>query len=299
MVSLVALIIWRINALVVLFVFLVYILLDAAFLSSALHKVPQGAWFTLVLSFVLSLIFILWRWGKEQQWTAEAADRISSSDLLAGPTEGSQATDDGQQAPQLTLAPEYGGGSITPAPGIGIFFDKVGGTGDAIPKVLTQFVRKFKTRPRVIVFFHMRPLSQPTVSPDQRFVVTRVTSRLPSCYRMTLRHGYLDDVLTPDLARIIVLELMLYITRGALDLSEGERPPHIREEMATLRSAQEEQMVYLIGKQTMRILHSRGTIFRRLALGAFLWIRENSRTKLEDLDIDPDNLVEVGFVKGI
>jgi len=34
-------------------------------------------------------------------------------------------------------------------------------------------------------------------------------------------------------------------------------------------------------------------------LSAFLWIRENSRTKLADLDIDADQLIEVGFVKEI
>ena len=36
-----------------------------------------------------------------------------------------------------------------------------------------------------------------------------------------------------------------------------------------------------------------------MILETLLWIRENSRTKLADLDIDADNLVEVGFVKHI
>jgi len=40
-------------------------------------------------------------------------------------------------------------------------------------------------------------------------------------------------------------------------------------------------------------------IFRKVLLLAFLWIRENSRAKMADLDIPFDNLVEVGFVKEI
>ncbi|KAK9384330.1 potassium transporter, partial [Lipomyces mesembrius] len=82
MVSLVALIIWRINVLIVLFAFLVFACLDGVYLTSALTKVPQGAWFTLLLAVILSSIFILWRFGKEQQWSAEGEDRFQPSDLV-------------------------------------------------------------------------------------------------------------------------------------------------------------------------------------------------------------------------
>lgn len=310
MVSLVALIIWRIPSLVVLFVFTVFVLLDGVYLSAALNKVPDGAWFALVLSFILSTIFILWRWGKEQQWAAEVKDVLDPSELLTSRTTSrnnslSVSRDISGEGSvfRLRLAPEYGGGSITPAPGLGIFFDKVGGAGDHIPKVFTQFVRKFQTRPQVIVFFHMRSLSQPTVPIDQRFVISRVTSKIPSCYRIVLRHGYMDDILTPDLARIIVTELLTFITRGPLEPNENDLPPDVRQELEALRAAEDAQTVYLMGKQTMRV-HKRegrniGNIVRRLCLEAFLWIRENSRTKLANLDIDPDSLVEVGFVKEI
>ena len=58
-----------------------------------------------------------------------------------------------------------------------------------------------------------------------------------------------------------------------------------------------------MGKQVMRVHQGNGNIIRRLVrvigLETFLWIRENSRTKLADLDIDYNNLVEVGFVKEI
>jgi KUP system potassium uptake protein len=64
MVSLVALIIWRLNPVLVGFCFIVFGAFDGAFLSSALTKVPSGAWFTLVLAGLLSAIFILWRFGK-------------------------------------------------------------------------------------------------------------------------------------------------------------------------------------------------------------------------------------------
>jgi KUP system potassium uptake protein len=38
---------------------------------------------------------------------------------------------------------------------------------------------------------------------------------------------------------------------------------------------------------------------RRGALGVFLWIRENFNGRLANLDIDPESLVGVGFIKEI
>ncbi|KAH7198102.1 potassium transporter-domain-containing protein [Fusarium flagelliforme] len=311
MVSLVALIIWRIQSFIVLLGFLIFILLDGIYLIAALNKVPDGGWFALVLSFILSTFFILWRWGKEQQWEAEQRDMVDPSEFIVSSRSTSRnnsiargITGDGSmRSIRFRLQPEFGGGQVMTAPGIGIFFDKVGGTGDHIPKVFTQFIRKFQTRPQVIVFFHMRSLSQPTVPYDQRFVIARVTTKIPSCYRIVLRHGYMDDILTPNLAAIIVNELMTFITRGPFPPDENDMPPEFRGELEALRAAEEAQTVYLMGKQTMRVQEEEKMGFtkllRRIALEAFLWVRENSRTKLANLNINPDNLVEVGFVKEI
>ncbi|KAM0298617.1 hypothetical protein ACHAPM_008691 [Fusarium culmorum] len=276
-----------------------------------LNKVPDGGWFALVLSFILSTFFMLWRWGKEQQWEAEQRDMVDPSEFVLSSRSTSRnnsiargmSGDGSMRSIRFRLSPEFGGGQVQTAPGLGIFFDKVGGTGDHIPKVFTQFIRKFQTRPQVIVFFHMRSLSQPTVPSDQRFVIARVTTKIPSCYRIVLRHGYMDDILTPNLAPIIVNELMTFITRGPFPPDENDMPPEFRGELEALRAAEEAQTVYLMGKQTMRVQQAEkmgvARFFRRIALEAFLWVRENSRTKLANLNINPDNLVEVGFVKEI
>jgi KUP system potassium uptake protein len=325
MVSLVALIVWGIPSPLVLLFFLIFGALDGVYLSSVLHKVPEGAWFTLVLAFILSSIFILWRWGKEQQWAAEAKDNVTPSQLLqlSPPTSSSTSRNkekiNSQNPPPqqlaLTLTPTFGGGAVSTAAGLGIFFDKVGGGSNTIPKVFTQFLCKFKARPEVIVFFHMRPLSMPTVPPTERFVITRATSQIPSCYCITLRHGYTDDVLTAELGRKIVQQLKEFITRSGGGAAAGttatttkppkpeDLSPAIRTELDALDRAEAAQTVYVMGKQVMRIRRGEGNVvkraFRTVALEAFLWVRENSRTKLADLDIDPDCLVEVGFVKEI
>ena len=58
MVSLVAIIIWRTPLAVVIVGFLIFGSLDGLYLSSALTKVPDGAWFTLALAVLLCTVFV-------------------------------------------------------------------------------------------------------------------------------------------------------------------------------------------------------------------------------------------------
>jgi KUP system potassium uptake protein len=136
MVTLVAIIKWRINLFIVLFFFSVFGALDGVYLSSALTKVPTGAWFTIMLAAILSFIFVLWRFGKESQWAAEAEDRFQPSHLLTTGANG-----------EVKLTPAFGGGTVTKVDGVGIFFDKV---GDLVPIVFAQFVKKFSARPATV-----------------------------------------------------------------------------------------------------------------------------------------------------
>ena len=239
-----------------------------------------------MLAAILSSIFVLWRFGKEQQWSAEGEDRFQPSHLLTASTNG-----------EAKLTSAFGGGVVSKVNGVGIFFDKV---GDMVPIVFTQFVRKFSARPEIIVFLHMRPLSTPSIPEAERYVVTRTS--IPGCYRMTIRHGYTDDIVSPDMGRMIVEHLILFITRDTASstssASSVEHSPEVQAELKFINKAAEAQMVYVMGKEQMKI--KKGTnIVRRILLMTFLWIRENSRTKMADMNIPFDNLVEVGFVKEI
>ncbi|KAH8889594.1 potassium transporter [Thozetella sp. PMI_491] len=305
MVSLVALIIWRVPAYVVLPLFLIFGALDGVYLTSVLTKVPSGAWFTLVLAAILSSIFILWRFGKEAQWNAESLDRLRPGSLLTVTSATSTSSLPNPNAPTcLRLAPPSNPVPISTVPGLGIFFDKSGDPA-VVPPSFTHFVRKFAARPEVLVFFHMRPLPRPTVPAAERFIVTRAPGSeglLPNAYSIVLRHGYADDVLRPGLARDLVAQIELTVSRGvAGGRAKGEA--QVSRELAALRKAVEDQTVYVLGKEALRIRRPAKMgpwgWCRRVLLGTFLWIRENSRTKLADLDIDIDRLVEVGFVKEI
>lgn len=289
MVALVALLVWRIHPIFVVGIYLIFAFHDGLYLSAALVKVPDGAWFTILLAIILASIFVLWRFGKESQWKSEAEDRFQPSQLISSDTAGN-----------MRLTETFGGSTISTVSGVGIFFDK---SGDMVPLVFTQFVRKFCARPEITVFFHMRPLTHPSVPEAERYIISRTS--IPSCYRLTIRHGYTDKIVTPDLGRLIVEQLILYITRDNTTLSNGgslssprNHTLEIQREIDAINRAHEAQTVYVMGKEQMKIRPGTN-IVRRVLLEAFLWIRENSRTKMADMNIPMDNLIEVGFVKEI
>ena len=77
-------------------------------MSSALTKVPDGAWFTITLAGLLACLLILWRFGKEQQWAAEAEDRFPTTHLVEKDPEGG-----------LKLTSRYGGDPLSIIKGFG------------------------------------------------------------------------------------------------------------------------------------------------------------------------------------
>ena len=337
MVSLVAVIIWRLPVIVVVFGFLVFGALDGAYLSSALTKVPDGAWLTLTLAVILSCIFVLWRFGKENQWRAEAADRLSPSKLLVS-SEGlppANGNEKGSSDHKLRLTHTFGGAIVSPIQGMGIFFDK-SGSPNTTPTVFIHFVQKFQAAPAVVVFFHIRTLSCPTVEVGDRFTVTRCvprargsTTSMQNFFRVTLRHGYNDEVVTSNLGMVIYEHLRDFIireahtpehlipvaassgssTEGSDSMAPSLAPPGadgiqqqqdlVRRRLDSLESAHNDQVVYVVGKEQMRVRrdrHVKGWV-RRIALWAFLWMRGNTGSKVANMNIDVEKLVEVGFVK--
>jgi|SRR5690242_3674104 len=301
MVTLVAILVWRIKPYFAFLPALAIASLDGAYLSSALTKVPDGAWFTILLATLLASIFILWRFGKENQWSAEASDRFPTTHFVKTRPDG-----------QLQLTERFGSEFVGSMQGFGIFFDKA---GETTPIVFNQFLRKLVAAPSVIIFFHLRSLDQPFVEPENRYSVSRLA--IPHCYRLVVRHGYMDEVITPNLATLIYEKVRDHIVQRALD-REGEkttmasasgvegleqgnassRSSTTSSRLEALEHAYNHKVLYITGKEQMKIIAGTN-IVRRFFLQIFLFIRENTRTKIASLDIPMDKVIEVGFVKDI
>lgn len=221
--------------------------------------------------------------------------------------------------------PKYGGGTLSTIKGLGIFFDKA---GETTPIVFSQFAIKLVAAPEVMVFFHLRPLEMPSVPPEGRYSVSRLA--IPNCYRLIVRHGYMDEVITPDLAVLIYQQIRNFIILGGnvpgpLNPANGSVPgehsatpssgadvadeklhaqdikkkeSRIATELFKLDEAYNLQTLYIIGKEQMKVKPGGGWI-RKILLHVFLWLRDNTRTKIANLRVPTDRVIEVGFVKDI
>lgn len=322
MVSLAAIFVWRIPPYLVFFPWLTIACLDGTFLSSALTKVPDGAWFTIALAAVLACIFLVWRYGKEQQWLAEAEDRYPTSHFVSVSKDNTS----------LALTPRFDSMPMSTIKGFGLFFDKA---GETTPIVFSQFALKLTAAPEIMVFFHLRPLETPSVPPSERHTVSRLA--VPNCYRLVVRYGYNDEVVSRDLAAVVHEQIRGYllpeahrpaVSRLAIDeksdavatgvmstdgtlasssKAKGEDDERqmkkitnlrIDTQLARLDAAFAHKSLYIIGKESMKI-KDKTNIFRKTLLSIFLWMRENSRNKIANLRVPGDQLIEVGFLKEI
>ncbi|KAI1090678.1 potassium transporter [Rostrohypoxylon terebratum] len=326
MVMLASLLVWQLSPFVVFIPWLVFATVDCLYLSSSLNKVPDGAWFTITIAGILTCIFLLWRFGKENQWRAEAEDRFRPAQLL-------HRENDSVDSP-LVLAPRWGGGPVSRIKGLGIYFDKA---GVLTPTVFTQFVSKFGTVPDAIIFFHLHPVEAPSVVASNRYAISRIPA-VPGCYRLVIRHGYMDEVITPDLAALIYEQVRKFIIRDGSSGDENTQVDEVeeqqdgqitgqtdeeiqaktaagqnggnramlglddeatKEELGRLDRAFASKVMYIVGKEQMHI-KDHGTSFpRRILLTTFLWIRDNTRGKIANLRLAMDRVVEVGFIKEI
>ncbi|PWY89491.1 potassium transporter 5 [Aspergillus sclerotioniger CBS 115572] len=308
MVAMVAIFVWRKSPYLVFLPWLTIVCLDGAYLSSALTKVPTGAWFTLAVATILALIFLLWRFGKEQQWLAESEDRYPTSHFVTRDQDG-----------DMYLTDRFEGIPLSTTQGVGIFFDKA---GETTPIVFSQFILKLTTMFEVIIFFHLRPLETPSVPTEDRYTVSKLA--IPNCYRLVVRYGYNDEIISPDLASTITEQVHRYLITNRYHINQTEAITRLSQSsreisqdmiaigespmassrvkstdpLARLEKACAHNILYITGKEQMRI-KKETNIFRRLVLWIFLWIRDNTRTKIASLGLGAEKVIEVGFLKDI
>jgi KUP system potassium uptake protein len=256
-----------------------------------------------------------------------------SSNNLASST----AIPDATAKKSFHLSWRHGGGELTSIKGMGIFFDK-SGTDIHVPQVYEHFITKFEAQMQVVVFLHLRALGEPHVHEEDRYTIARTP--LPNVYRMTIRYGYVDRVVTPDLGKLVYEQVRMAIVRGTVlsrpkptvpetvvssvrntihdsgdfspqatittfpevDISNdtdahtsGQTALVTSRRLKALDDASKTQTLYLVGKQQLRVYEDTSMIKKTL-LAAFLFVRENTRAKVAQLDVPVEKLVEVGFV---
>ena len=125
---------------------------------------------------------------------------------------------------------------------------------------------------------------------------------------MIVRHGYNERIVSKDLANLIYDQLRHFITSGT-DESITFAPPENgangntdpSREVEVLERAFGAQVLYVVGKEQLKIMLPKGLsitgFLRSIFLNAFIWMRDLTRSKIQEMDLPYDRLIEVAFVK--
>ncbi|KAJ1692430.1 hypothetical protein LUZ63_009128 [Rhynchospora breviuscula] len=252
--TLVMIFIWKINLVYALGFLFFFGSIEAAYLSSTLVKVPQGAWVPLIPSFIFMLIMYVWHYGTRRKYLYDLQNKVSMKWILS-------------------LGPSLG---IVRIPGIGLIYTELV-TG--VPAIFSHFVTNVPAFHKVLVFVCVKSLPAPHVPEDERYLIGRIGPRNYHMYRCIVRYGYKDfikdeenfeDQLVLSIAKFIEMEAqdMGSASSGSYTLSNEGRMAVIRTDDLSVNTILREEEDYTLGDEDSirSIRSSRSEIVQRRQL---------------------------------
>ncbi|KAG2705101.1 hypothetical protein I3760_05G036600 [Carya illinoinensis] len=167
LVTLVMLLIWQINIVIVLSFLVFFLGLELTFFSSVLWSVTDGSWIILVFSVIMFLIMYIWNYGSKLKYETEVKQKLS-----------------------MDLMRELGCnlGTIR-APGIGLLYNEL---VRGIPAIFGHFLTTLPAIHSMIIFVCIKYVPVPVVPQSERFLFRRVCPKSYHIFRCIARYGYKD-----------------------------------------------------------------------------------------------------------
>ncbi|KAJ8571139.1 hypothetical protein K7X08_038111 [Anisodus acutangulus] len=167
LVTIVMLLIWQINIIIVLSFVVIFLGLELVFFSSVLWSGGDGSWIILVFAVVLFFIMYIWNYGSKLKYETEVKQKMSM-DLLR------------------ELGPNLG---TIRAPGIGLLYNEL---AKGIPAIFGHFLTTLPAVHSMIIFVCIKYVPVPSVPQNERFLFRRVCPRSYHIFRCIARYGYKD-----------------------------------------------------------------------------------------------------------
>ncbi|KAF3950734.1 hypothetical protein ACB098_07G062300 [Castanea mollissima] len=167
LVTIVMLLIWQINIVIVLCFLVFFLGLELTFFSSVLWSVPDGSWIILVFAVIMFLIMYIWNYGSKLKYETEVKQKLS-----------------------MDLMRELGSDLGTMrAPGIGLLYNEL---VKGIPAIFGHFLTTLPAIHSMIIFVCIKYVPVPVVPQSERFLFRRVCPKSYHIFRCIARYGYKD-----------------------------------------------------------------------------------------------------------
>lgn len=163
LVTIIMLLIWRINIIFVLIYLFFFLGLEMVFFSSVLGNASDGSWVVLVFAAVMFLIMYIWNYGSNLKYETEVKQRLS-----------------------MNLLMELGCnlGTIR-APGIGLVYNEL---VKGIPEIFGHFLTALPAIHSMIIFVSIKYVPVPVVPQNERFLFRRVCPKNYHLFRCIARY---------------------------------------------------------------------------------------------------------------
>ncbi len=155
-----------------------FLAVEVAFFASNIIKIEHGAWLSLALALVLSLVMINWRRGQ----TIVSRGRTEKEGQLTHFLDGLEAQ----------------GEPPTKVPGVAVYLHP---TKETTPLALRIEVENTRTFPKRVVIVSVDLVSIPNVDEFERFTVERIGGEF-NVFHVTVRAGYHDSLDVPAALRL-------------------------------------------------------------------------------------------------
>jgi KUP system potassium uptake protein len=167
---------WRWHPLVIAWLAIEFGLVDLAFFTSNLRKVPYGGWFPLLFACILATLMYVWRSGQL---------RLKQVILE-------------EQSPVEYLIDQIHDNAIGFCDGTGVFMSAI---SEGIPHVCTQFLKHVPVVHKTIIFLTVHYRHEPFVARSE----SRLIPLSEGIYRIILESGYMETTLNIDYLKEVAL----------------------------------------------------------------------------------------------
>ncbi|XP_062189471.1 potassium transporter 21-like [Phragmites australis] len=186
--TLVMLLVWRVNAAWVALFFAVFVASESVYLSSVLYRFAHGGYIPVAMSAVLMAVMVLWHYVHVKRYKYELERTVSHDSV------------------RELLARR----DLLRVPGVGLFYTEL---VQGIPPVFPHLVEKIPSIHAVLLFVSVKHLPVPHVDATERFLFRQVaTDESSRVFRCVARYGYRDPLEeAKDFAASLVERLQYYI----------------------------------------------------------------------------------------
>ncbi|XP_058108447.1 probable potassium transporter 17 [Magnolia sinica] len=165
--TLVMVIIWRTPLLLIGLYFIVFFIMEGAYVSAVFTKIPEGGWVPFAISIILAFIMFGWYHGRLRKLDYEMTHKITLdnlSGLLSDP-------------------------NIQRVAGICFFYSNI---QDGLTPVFGHYIKNVRSLHKVTIFTTLQYLLVAKVAPNERIIVKRLG--LSGMYCCVIQYGYADSL---------------------------------------------------------------------------------------------------------